>query len=68
MIKNIDQKVIKSINRIDKIFDNVQKNKLTSEDIFDLRKSLADVISYFEEKYITIENFLSNSGNGREIN
>ena len=34
----------------------------------ELRKSLANVIGYFEEKYIAIENILSNIGNGREKN
>jgi hypothetical protein len=67
-MKNIDKEVIKSIYKIDKISGNIQSGKLTNENLDKLRKSLANVIGYFEEKYIAIENILSNIGNGREKN
>ena len=67
-MKNIDYEVIKSIHKIDNIFNAVQKGRLTNENLSELRKYLSDVIGYFSEKYLTIEKALSGIGNGRDKN
>ena len=67
-MKIIDHEIIKAIHKIDNTFNNVQKGMLTNESLSELRKCLADVIGYFEEKYLTIEDALSKIGNGRDKN
>ena len=67
-MKNIDHEVIKSIHKIDNIFNSVKKGRLTNENLSELRKCLSDVIGYFSEKYLTIEEALLKVGNGRDKN